>query len=59
MMADMFQVYPPQAKAMIVQRTALGRVGQPRDVADVVAFLACEDSRWLTGQTIYADGGIR
>ncbi|TRV77534.1 SDR family oxidoreductase [Streptomyces sp. 130] len=36
---------------------ALGRVGQPRDVADVVAFLASDDSRWVTGTVIDATGG--
>ncbi|GAA4220160.1 3-oxoacyl-[acyl-carrier protein] reductase [Streptosporangium album] len=38
--------------------TPLGRLGQPADVADVVAFLAGPDGRWLTGQNIRATGGI-
>ncbi|MCL6670498.1 SDR family oxidoreductase [Streptomyces panaciradicis] len=37
--------------------SALGRVGRPADVADVVAFLASDDSRWVTGQVIDATGG--
>ncbi|MFC9287021.1 SDR family oxidoreductase, partial [Streptomyces sp. NPDC057052] len=37
--------------------SALGRVGRPEDVADVVAFLACDDARWVTGQVIDATGG--
>ncbi|MFJ9121529.1 SDR family oxidoreductase [Streptomyces sp. NPDC102394] len=37
--------------------SALGRVGRPTDVADVVAFLASDDSRWVTGQVIDATGG--
>ncbi|HZP07625.1 MAG TPA: glucose 1-dehydrogenase [Terracidiphilus sp.] len=37
--------------------TPLGRVGQPRDVATAAAFLASDDSGWLSGQTIYASGG--
>ncbi len=37
--------------------TPLGRIGQPRDIADVAAFLASEDSGWLSGQTVYASGG--
>ena len=37
--------------------SALGRVGQPDDVADVVAFLASNDGRWVTGRTIDATGG--
>jgi 3-oxoacyl-[acyl-carrier protein] reductase len=36
----------------------LGRLGQPEDVAGVIAFLASHDARYVTGQTLYADGGI-
>lgn len=35
----------------------LGRLGQPADIADVVAFLASEDARWITGQTLTVSGG--
>jgi len=38
--------------------TALGRLGEPEDIADVVAFLASHDARWLTGLTIAANGGL-
>jgi 3-oxoacyl-[acyl-carrier protein] reductase len=38
--------------------TALGRVGQPNDVADIVSFIASDDARWLTAAIIPADGGI-
>jgi 3-oxoacyl-[acyl-carrier protein] reductase len=38
-------------------QTPLGRIGQPDDIATVAAFLASEDSGWLTGQSIYAAGG--
>jgi 3-oxoacyl-[acyl-carrier protein] reductase len=48
---------PPQMKQMIAQQTPLGRLGQPQDIADVVAFLASKDGRWLTGQNIQATGG--
>ncbi|HEY1986277.1 MAG TPA: glucose 1-dehydrogenase [Terracidiphilus sp.] len=41
-----------------VGRTPLGRIGQPRDVASAVAFLASEDSGWINGQAIYAAGGF-
>ena len=37
--------------------TALGRIGEPQDVADVVAFLANDNSRWVTAQRIEASGG--
>ena len=38
--------------------TALGRLGEPEDIADIVAFLASDDARWLTGTTIPANGGL-
>ncbi|WP_031526973.1 SDR family NAD(P)-dependent oxidoreductase [Dyadobacter crusticola] len=41
------------------QTTPLGRIGQPEDIAPVAVFLASDDSRWLTGETILASGGIR
>ncbi|TXM95995.1 SDR family oxidoreductase, partial [Methylobacterium sp. WL122] len=36
----------------------LGRAGRPDDIADVVAFLASDEARWLTGEVITASGGI-
>ncbi|MEZ5744888.1 MAG: SDR family oxidoreductase [Sphingomonadaceae bacterium] len=38
--------------------TALRRLGEPQDIADVVAFLASDEARWLTGLTIAANGGL-
>ncbi|GAA1980729.1 SDR family oxidoreductase [Nocardiopsis rhodophaea] len=42
----------------IIGMTPLGRMGTPEDVAEVVAFLATEEARWVTGQTIGASGGL-
>ena len=42
----------------MIARTPLGRVGAPSDVADVVAFLASSDGRWVTGQVVETSGGI-
>lgn len=39
--------------------TPLGRVGQPDDIAPVVAFLASDEAKWLTGELIIASGGMR
>jgi 3-oxoacyl-[acyl-carrier protein] reductase len=39
--------------------TPLGRIGQPDDIAPVVVFLASPDSGWITGESIYAAGGLR
>ncbi|NUS13026.1 MAG: SDR family oxidoreductase [Streptomyces sp.] len=47
----------PQAEAEAAALSALGRVGRPEDVADVVAFLASDDARWMTGRVIDATGG--
>ncbi|MFE7413463.1 SDR family NAD(P)-dependent oxidoreductase [Streptomyces laurentii] len=47
----------PEAEAQAASVAALGRVGRPEDVADVVAFLASDDARWVTGKVIDATGG--
>ena len=39
-------------------RVPLGRVGEPRDIADVVVFLASDQARYITGQIITVDGGL-
>ncbi|MFD4020802.1 SDR family oxidoreductase [Streptomyces sindenensis] len=48
----------PEKLAMAIAMTSLGRLGRPEDLADVVAFLAGPDGRWLTGQNIRVDGGV-
>ncbi|WP_438294094.1 SDR family NAD(P)-dependent oxidoreductase [Streptomyces sp. HUAS TT7] len=47
----------PEAMAGLESITALGRIGEPEDVADVVGFLAGPQGRWVTGQTIDVSGG--
>jgi 3-oxoacyl-[acyl-carrier protein] reductase len=42
-----------------VAQTPLGRVGQPNDIADIAVFLASDNSAWLTGEQLFAGGGIR
>ena len=46
-------------EAAAVAQTPLGRVGQPEDIAGVAVFLASDDSRWVTGETIITAGGFR
>ncbi|MGH7861585.1 MAG: SDR family NAD(P)-dependent oxidoreductase [Candidatus Dormibacteraceae bacterium] len=48
---------PDRAQATI-EHTPLRRLGEVEDVADVVAFLASDAARFVTGQTIFVDGGI-
>jgi NAD(P)-dependent dehydrogenase (short-subunit alcohol dehydrogenase family) len=45
------------ARRRILSRTPLGRLGEPEEIAAVAAFLASDDASYLTGQTIYPDGG--
>jgi NAD(P)-dependent dehydrogenase (short-subunit alcohol dehydrogenase family) len=45
------------ARAQAAVVSAFGRLGQPDDVTDVVAFAASDDARWITGQVIDATGG--
>jgi NAD(P)-dependent dehydrogenase (short-subunit alcohol dehydrogenase family) len=48
----------PQAEEQAAALAALGRIGRPEDMADIVAFLASDDARWVTGQVIDATGGM-
>jgi len=45
------------AKARILSRTPLGRLGEPDEIARVAVFLASDDASYLTGTTLYPDGG--
>ena len=47
----------PDLRAQVSSTIALGRIGEAADIADVVAFLASDDARWITGQSIEASGG--
>ncbi len=49
-----------EAKAIdrVAAMTALGRPGQPADIADTVAFFASNNARWITGETVEVNGGL-
>ena len=48
----------PQIQQFYIDRTPLGRTGEPEDIAHVALFLASDAARYITGQTILIDGGI-
>ena len=45
-------------RKQIEAQTPLGRIGQPQDIAPAAVFFASDDSRWITGETLYIAGGI-
>ena len=47
----------PELERQLLPTIPLGRIGSPEDVADVVVFLASNQSRWVTGQRMYVGGG--
>jgi len=47
----------PEVLAWLLERTPMGRVGQPEDVANAVSFLGSEKASWVTGSTLFVDGG--
>ena len=54
---DMIARAPEAMRQRATQASSFGRLGSPEDIADVVAFLAGPDSRWITGQLVVANGG--
>ncbi len=58
-MTDMLTSIASDKPAMdrILTRTPMGRIGDPSEIAGIAAFLASSDASYITGQTIYADGG--
>ena len=46
-----------EARRRVLSRTPMGRLAEPREIAAAVAFLASEAAGYVTGQTVYCDGG--
>ena len=46
-----------EARRAVLSRTPIGRCGEPREIAAVAAFMASDDASYMTGQTVYPDGG--
>ena len=49
---------PAEVQKMLVAQTALGRLGTPDDIAAVVAFIASDESGWINGEVVPANGGL-
>ena len=56
--SDMTAVLSPEVKEAAVKQIPLARFGEVKDIADMVAFLASEKARYITGQVIQIDGGM-
>ncbi|WP_027467926.1 3-oxoacyl-ACP reductase FabG [Deefgea rivuli] len=55
---DMTRGLPDEQKAQLVANIALGRLGDPKDIADAVGFLASDKAGYITGNTIHVNGGM-
>ncbi|MEH7106800.1 3-oxoacyl-[acyl-carrier-protein] reductase [Bacillus sp. JJ1764] len=55
---DMTEKLPEDVKAEMLKQIPLSRLGEPKDIAKITAFLASEDSSYITGQTFHVDGGM-
>lgn len=55
---DMTRVLPEEQRKMFESQTALGKFGEPEDVANAVLFLASNQAKYITGQTLHVNGGM-
>jgi 3-oxoacyl-[acyl-carrier protein] reductase len=51
-------VIPEEGKALMLQNTPLGRLGDPEDVAGAVRFLCSDEASFITGEVLLVDGGL-
>jgi 3-oxoacyl-[acyl-carrier protein] reductase len=55
---ELTDVLPEAARALILQNTPLGRLGEPDDVAGAVRFLCSDEAAFITGEVLLVDGGL-
>ena len=58
MLTELTQDLPDALKDEITSRTPLGRFGTTDEIANAVAFLACDEAAYITGQVLAVDGGL-
>ena len=54
----MTRALPEETRQVFEAQTALGCFGTPQDIADAVLFLASDQARYITGQTLHVNGGM-
>ena len=55
---DMTRALPEEQRAALAGNIALGKLGEAQDIADAVVFLASNQSKYITGQTLHVNGGM-
>ena len=55
---DMTRALPDEQRELLQQQIPLGRLGQPEEIAEIVAFLAGEQGGYITGETVHVNGGM-
>ncbi|MDO4696663.1 MAG: 3-oxoacyl-ACP reductase FabG [Neisseria sp.] len=55
---DMTRALPEETRKMFTEQTSLGRFGDVQDIADAVLFLASDQAKYITGQTLHVNGGM-
>jgi 3-oxoacyl-[acyl-carrier protein] reductase len=55
---DMTSVLPQAQKDALLQTIPVGQLGKPEDIAFMVGFLASEEARYITGETMHVNGGM-
>lgn len=58
MLANRMALYAAEARRFATRLLALGRLGRPRDIANVIVYLASGEAAWVTGTALIVDGSL-